>query len=503
MGILKRIVRNSIVEFCLLLATGVVGCAAGESKVQQYNALIKQDEPVFGCGSNEVLDRVRGSANSKDNVAAIRIGAKTYLIVSSIIDGILYEYLRSPSTDATLPVERPVSVMDLLYLYTDNPNDPNDQSIIEGSDLAERVTNARRSATHAEATQANKNRTLVVEMMKTVVGLFGTQREELFINVDGDLNKKEGELEVILTGEGNRILPTPVSCPALGKLIVHVGKSLNGASQEDLENKKAALVDFLNRLRKYANDVAVIPDDENSDAEILKSTNHCNSHRAILLGEIGTQLEEIEFSPTDVLDTMRTKLARGMINLVRLVRGTWLEIGDIWRLKDGALKYGNDNTPNFCAAAIVHTEQMVDWLANKFRDDILVKFSGKAPCLKCSHYIQYAKKNSTPVKSSWNARTVIGFRRGWKDNGECKDYRYPIKFSRLNLANYFFMDGKRDWKTNRTNDNWGTKDGEKGSNCYCVEPKIGDGSSRIQMQSDGSMKTVVVPLFLPASVEAE
>jgi hypothetical protein len=57
-----------------------------------------------------------------------------------------------------------------------------------------------------------------------------------------------------------------------------------------------------------------------------------------------------------------------------------------------------------------------------------LKFSGKAPCPKCSHYIQYAKKpDDTPVKNDWNARTIIGFNVGWKKPNECKNYRYPVK----------------------------------------------------------------------------
>jgi hypothetical protein len=48
MGILKRIVRNSIVGFCLLLVAGVVKVAVAETRLEQYNALIRSDESVFG-----------------------------------------------------------------------------------------------------------------------------------------------------------------------------------------------------------------------------------------------------------------------------------------------------------------------------------------------------------------------------------------------------------------------------------------------------------------------
>jgi hypothetical protein len=94
-----------------------------------------------------------------------------------------------------------------------------------------------------------------------------------------------------------------------------------------------------------------------------------------------------------------------MINLVRLVRGPWMAIGNIWRWyrRGNAVEitYKPHLDPFSYASAVTHTEQIVDWLITKLGANILVKISEKAPCLKCSHYIQYAiKSNNTPVKDA-------------------------------------------------------------------------------------------------------
>ncbi|MDR0740881.1 MAG: hypothetical protein LBF34_04195 [Puniceicoccales bacterium] len=482
MGILKKIVRNSLVGFCFLLATGIWGAVAAENKLQQYNAILDPNQPVFGCEPGEILDRVRSSRNGNDNVAAIRIKNKTYVIVSSIIDEDLYDLFKKGNP---LPDPRPISVMDLLYLY--KPKD-GDQGLIEGFDLANRVTQARN----------NPNRVLVVAMMKTVVELFSQKKEELFKG-EPQYNKDVGELEMKLI-KNNRV----IACQALPRFINCVKESLNDKDLNDLEIGKLAIIDFLNRLRKYAQDTAVIPneiEDPNPVDNVLKSTQHYASGCDRLTEEIGAQIEEI--SADAQLERNRTIVAKGMVNLVRLVRGPWLGIGHIWRLyinfADNVMemKYGQDLNPDRYVAAITHTEQMSDWLGAKLGVDILVEISGKAPCLKCSHYIQYAIKpnSNSRVKNAWNERTVIAFRSGCKRETEMIKYRYPFKvFNDKNCVFWTFVNG--NWELDHLGQNWGNKDGKEGSNCY-INNHV-ERYGQLQMQVDGSVEKKEVSFLISA-----
>lgn len=122
-----------------MLAPGIFAAVAVENKIQQYDAIIGQTPPVFGCEPDQVLSKVQKDNKGKDNVAAIRIGGKTYVIVSSIIDKKLYDYLKK--NKALLPNTRPISGMDLLYLYKDNDNRLIDG--IDGVDLQAKVEHAR------------------------------------------------------------------------------------------------------------------------------------------------------------------------------------------------------------------------------------------------------------------------------------------------------------------------------------------------------------------------
>ncbi|MDR1435532.1 MAG: hypothetical protein LBI77_03975, partial [Puniceicoccales bacterium] len=457
MGILRKKIKEGLVGLSFLFAVAVAA-AVRETKARQYNQIVEQVEPVFGCAAAEVLDKVQKSHREKDNKAAIRIGSKTYVIASSIIDGILYDYLKLNNTNS-LPNTRPISVMDLLYLY----NNIYDGIITDGDDLEAKVQLARGSS----------NRALVTEMMKTVVQQFETQKKTIFAEV-GPNTIEKGEVEVKLQKANKVISPTTNACKALGRLIHLVQEKLKG--DIDLENERRAIVDFLKRLKKYAQDVAVIPDatldldpanlDRENNNNVLKYTNHYAADLNRLISEIDIQIREIQevnclteevweirslmhqagSSPEKIflpenheslnerLDGVTKIVARGMVNLVRLIRGPHLQIGDIWRLHRNSeknvmeLQYVSGLNPNQYVSAITHTEQIVDWLSDKFGGNILVKISGKAPCLKCSHYIQYATKaNGNRVKDAWNARTVIGFNVGWKSPDECKKYRYPVK----------------------------------------------------------------------------
>ncbi|MDR2807196.1 MAG: hypothetical protein LBB11_03505 [Puniceicoccales bacterium] len=514
MGILKRIVRNSIVGFCLLLATGVVRGTATETNVQQYNAIIAQNAQAFGCKDGQILNEVQQSANSSDNVAAIRIEGRTYLIISSIIDEFLYKYLEK---DTALPNVRPISVMDLLYLYVD---DSNDQNIIEGDDLAAKVTNARQ----------NQNRALVVEMMKMVVQSFLSNQNELFKNTNINLfkfysqytnknvnyNKEAGELEVELNSDKQPSIDEECcvsSYSALNALIGIVNESLTKANDESLEKKKTAIIDFLNRLQKYANDIATIPDmTEDQICEysvknfvnILAKTSHYETNRKTLIDEIDIQRQKI-----------KKNLAKGIVNFVRLVRGSKLNMGKIWRLKKGQLKYSENNSPDSYVSAITHTEQMVDWLRRKFGSDINVKFSGKSPCIRCSHYIQYANYNdNASIKDDWNKTTIIGFQEEKNINAQKNEtasmYRYPVKI--FNEKEYIFAmqtngsDKRPEWQLIRapsSQNEWEKKDGKSGSNCYVVYQK---GCQRYQMQKHGNITATTAqgygcPFFLKAAEE--
>jgi hypothetical protein len=487
MGLLKKIVQNSLVGFCFLLTTSIGVAVVAEDKTQQYNAILNPNQYVFGCGPNEILGRVQSSRNGNDNVAAIRIRGKTYVIVSSIIDGILYNHLNSIEP---LPDSRPISVMDLLYLYNDIAADESDgDDFIDGVDLADRVTQARN----------NPNRALVIAMMKTVVELFSQKKEELFKS-EPQYNKDVGELEIKLI-KNNRVNNRMIACQALPRFINYVKESLNDKSLNDLEIEKLAIIDFLNRLKEYAQNIAVIPDeikDPNPADNVFKSTQHYASDCDRLTEEIVLQIEEI--SADAQLEKSRTIVAEGMVNLVRLVRGPWLGIGHIWRLyinpADGAMemKYGENLNPDRYVASITHTEQMIDWLSAKLGVDILVKISGKAPCLKCSHYIQYAiNSDNTPIIDVWNARTVIAFKAGCKRDIEMRRYRYPFKvFNDKNCNFWTFVNG--NWESDNQGQNWGNKNGKEGSNCYVNNHMERYG--QLQMQVDGSVEKKEVPFLI-------
>jgi hypothetical protein len=114
---------------------------------------------------------------------------------------------------------------------------------------------------------------------------FLEEKEKLFQGEAG-INKKEGELEVKIRKDNGKIFLKTEACLALPRLVNFVGESLSNLSLDDL-NKKLAIIDFLNRLKKYARDITVIPNEtvdivipnptvveQNDDANVSEHANH-------------------------------------------------------------------------------------------------------------------------------------------------------------------------------------------------------------------------------------
>ena len=383
-----------------------IGITKGANVVEQYNLLLTSEPILGGRDKNSALWDVRESRNGHDNFALICIEGTSVLISSSIINNRLYKVLQDEDISSDQPA---ISVMDLLYLYN---NPTQDNSLINGC-LFEKVDLARR----------NPNREIIIQMLKLVVSNFITHRSKnpggIFYRVQnkyfniGELEKIEFTHEAV---SDEKVLP-------LIRLINFVSEGIT----EDLNSKRVAIIDFLQRLKLYITEVPSIPDetiDRNGNSEgenILLYTSHQETDKQILLREIDQQLQEI--SSEENMTSL--SLAKSIVNLVRLIRGPNLRIGDIWRCGFDN-QYPEHHNPNQYVSAITHTEQMVDWLNKYFGDNILVKISGKAPCVKCSHYIQYAQG----IMSNWNARTILGYTVGWSGRNpmlECMQYRYPIK----------------------------------------------------------------------------
>lgn len=409
-------VAGMLVAACLVASTQLAqaGARPEEAVREQYTALL---------GAPADIERAQASYESKDNIAVIRLNGGTVCISSSIINGFLLKQALPPSSPLRGEVNslypegyQPVSVMDLLYLYTDNGLD-----LVEGADLAVKLAAARGNA-HRKRTEA---------LLRRCVGT--TSNGILAMKIDALIGD---------TGESSAL-------------------DLGTDTQQRLACLKEAIVDFIHRLRGYANDIPLIPI---TAPERLKDSHHLLQHKQNLtqldltkqltaskatdggsrirtngmVGALETLLSQIDIrilhdkynvryaaSAKQVVDDKRyvpppvtaSSLAEWVAALYQIISGPW----------DGKTR----NPACHYVRAITHTEQMVDWLGTKLGGGVLVKISGKAPCLKCSHYIQYATDaHNNRVRSQWDVRTIIGFNTGWRNGtgaAERDKYRYPTK----------------------------------------------------------------------------
>lgn len=383
----------------LFLAILQVSSVKGATSVDQFNRLIATEYILGGRDKISAQKAVFASKQKADNLALIYVTETPVLISSSIINEKLYKDLSGGDSSEYQPA---ISVIDLLYLYAPDFGG----SLIAGT-FSEKLTSARE----------NPNRKILIDMLKEVLGQFiahnSKNPDEIFENVPK---------RYVVAGELEKFAPNSgVTTSPLDRLIRFVASKITA----DLSTKKNAIINFLQRLKLYANSIEAIPDttlDTNGidhGKDILSYTSHHQVDKQNLINEIDLQLGEINLEE----DITSRNLAKSIVNLARLIRGPNLRIGDIWRV-DSA-NYPKNHNPNQYVSAITHTEQMVDWLSKHFGGNILVKISGKAPCVKCSHYIQY-----TGVTANWNRRTIVGYTVGWSGRNpmsECMQYRYPVK----------------------------------------------------------------------------
>lgn len=443
----------------LFFATLQIGIAKGSTTIEQFNHLLTSEHVLGGKDRSSAQWDVCESRNGHDNFALVYVEGSSILISSSIINSSLYKLLQDKDISSDQPA---ISVMDLLYFYKSTF----DSSLIEGS-LFEKVNSAR----------INPNREIIIQMLKLVVSNFMAHKSKSSGDIFYNVQKKyfnTGELEKIefVNESAEKVLP-------LIRLINFVSEGIT----EDLNSKRVAIIDFLQRLKLYTTEVPSIPDeiiDRNGDSEeenVLVYTSHQETDKQILLREIDQQLQEI---PSEENITSLS-LAKSIVNLVRLIRGPNLKIGDIWRCGSGN-QYPEHHNPNQYVSAITHTEQIVDWFQRHFHQNILVKISGKTPCVKCSHYIKYAQD----VIQDWNARTILGYTVGWSGRNpmlECMQYRYPIKVFNASSVNTalnpwtLILDAPRSILTRKLleipgtydESDFGTHIGIDLAHCYAIE----------------------------------
>lgn len=485
---LKKITISVLLVICSLISADIFS----ETKVEQYNVILDT--------SKEFIERVQASSSKKDNLAAIRVNGMTFCISSSIVNGFL---VKDALPEGPIKEEakllypaafNPISVMDLLYLYSNDYT-----GLVNGINLQEKITAARNDT----------NRKLIEKMI------------EMFLTVaDIEVSKYiiEGKItDLINNGDANLNIDAFDGVTEEQKVRV-----------ERLSLLRSAIIDFLHRLRKYSNEIAFIP---NNAAEQYLQSNHLLSNKEDLT-KLNTDIELITTTDEDIINVRDNKQVGALELLISKIdvrilcsqyeakfsnKATkkldseyaplvpsasnivsWMS--ELYKLISSPWNRNLGGTAGNYMRAISHTEQMVDWISNKIDNNILVKISGKAPCLKCSHYIQYATTGvnfENRVITCWNSRTIIGFNTGWrdKDNSQILAYRYPVRV--FNTAPEFGIKVKK-FEPNTENNQFpnvpGTYDasefivdgilGISKSDCYAIE-KVYEYRKHLRMTCDG------------------
>ena len=87
----------------------------------------------------------------------------------------------------------------------------------------------------------------------------------------------------------------------------------------------------------------------------------------------------------------------------------------------------NTNNVRSYINCINHTEQMIDWIRQKFGCSIHVAISSRTPCTKCAYYIKYARENNYDVFANWKSMLDIGLQVGWSNEYEKELYPLSTK----------------------------------------------------------------------------
>ncbi len=487
----------------ILFRTGLLA----ETIEQQYNALTT-DRVV---GELSYLDWVKRSgslqAYQKDNLAIIRVQGTTCLCCSSIINGKFYQRAITPDTD-NYPEIDPLSIMDLLYMYNNNPNEDGEQ-LVAGGTLQDKII----------ASKNNDLRKLLEKMLTITIKNYN----------DTSISCIQEDIQDIITN-GDSSLPP---------------KFNTATDLEKMDLLKNSIVDFLKRLKKYANDVAFISDRTKLSDSAVKISHHLETNKKQLtnldikngkltnLGVIEILLEGIDKRIVGTAGKNYEPPTVDIELLVKTLRCLLVTISSPWCAAIPSLNFNAIQNCDFrihakatvsqVTGAIFHTEQMVDWLSKYFGNNILVKISGKAPCLKCSHYIKYAQG----IIENWNARTVLGYNVGWSGRTpmlECIKYRYPIKVFNAQRVNTdadpwtLTLAAPRTILTRKLSElpgtysesDFGTNIGIDLSHCYAIENVDGvqgneEGTrykGQLTIQPDGSIVQTTLdrgesPLLIP------
>lgn len=176
----KKMLMLKVLGFIatILFRTGLLA----ETIEQQYNELTND----IVVGELSYLDWVKRSgshqAYQKDNLAIIRVQGTTCLCRSSIINGKFYQKAITPDTD-NYPEIDPLSIMDLLYMYNNNPDEDGEQ-LVAGETLPEKIT----------ASKANDLRKLLEKMLTIAIKNYNdnTIPDIQYIITNGDLSLPSG-----------------------------------------------------------------------------------------------------------------------------------------------------------------------------------------------------------------------------------------------------------------------------------------------------------------------
>lgn len=467
---------------------------ATENKIEQYNGILNHSNSVHGCLQNEVLNWIKKSANNetfyKDNIAAVRVNGKTYILCSSVINGKFHKSAVSPD-DETYANFSPVVVIDLLYMY----NAAHDYNQLVATTLDECLQNSR----------DNCQRKILENLIKLSIKAYSQ-------NCPADV--ESNICDIIVKGDND-----------FGDDFLIENNNKENITQERLKKLKDVIVDFLLRLKRYGNDISYVAPDNIKNDSVVTRTNHLEDDKKKLTyfdldsstqqlktpGAIEILLEKIDKNltgnaPRDYKHEITSELISNLIKyILKMVSSPWIsdprDQSVIEALDSKRLPPINDISQTI--SAITHTEQVTDWIHNNFGKTILVKISGKAPCLKCSHYIQYGAN----VRDLWDQRTIIGFTPGWK-RCEIERYRYPVKVFTISRhkVRKFQLSPEGILINSNTYDlsEFGEIMGINKSNCYAIED-VNTYTKRLKMNDEGEMiesdsdRLLEEPILVPSN----
>ena len=361
---------RSVIKICSI-CTGMVCAAFGSSVDDMHEQLnhISNAQVVYPARNLLTVQHTMMQNNTGDNIAIINVNGNTIALRCGIIDGTLFAWLSSPLRNVNL-LDEYVTVLDLLYI---------DNKTIDNIKFSDLVINSRK----------NENRVIFTQLMWHAWQTFQRSQNAIYKSV----NYSGYDLEHIYEGQRKWYENNPLL-------------NFEGLINDNVSNVFGTSIvynvvsDFLVRLREYVELVACVHN-VNTTCSGVMSTEHCIKNKETLLSEISRLYNNVK------RDKIGSPYGIGkcVVGCLRLIRGMHLEIGNVLgiynRLQnrrtiwDARYEYDCNGCfrivpPDKYLSDITHTEQMIDYLERAFGFKIRFIISGKAPCLKCSQYIQYA-----------------------------------------------------------------------------------------------------------------